>query len=591
MKATPLLAHFDRLVEAPDAVPRLRRFILDLAARGKLVEQDARDEPAECLLKQCELERAKAVKAGVVRKEKPPPILDDVPYPYPLPVGWIWTRLGSTGRIFNGDSVSESEKAELSKVADGYPFIATKDVGYGWQQLNYENGLRVPVGASALKVLRANSVLICAEGGSAGKKTGLTDRDICFGNKLFANEPWDGISASYLLALYQSSFFYKEFSSRMTGIIGGISRAEFVLLPVPIPPTEEQMRIVAKVNELMVLCDQLEAAQQERERRRDRLAAASLQRLNQPAADTTPEAQREHTRFHLNHLPRLTTRPEHIRAMRQTISNFAVHGWLVPQSPEESSAMDALDASRLRSVKDLESVKKTSELRKASDTGKPHTERMRSDVDGQFHLPSSWVWVNWECILASGSGSFKRGPFGSALTKAIFVKEGYKVYEQYCPINDDCSFARYYITPEKYEEMKGFAVKAKDFLISCSGVTLGRITQVPEAYEEGVINQALLRVRTERTLIDDDFFKKLFRSPYFQGKLFDNSTGTAIPNLKGVADLKAIPVPLPPLAEQHRIVAKVNALMALCDQLEAQLTTTQTDSRRLLEAVLETALI
>ena len=253
--------------------------------------------------------------------------------------------------------------------------------------------------------------------------------------------------------------------------------------------------------------------------------------------------------------------------------------------------MDALHASRLRNARDLNSDKKTSESRKASGTGKSDTERKRSDVDGQFHIPPSWVWVNWECILASGSGSFKRGPFGSALTKAIFVKEGYKVYEQYCPINDDCSFARYYITPEKYDEMKGFSVRPRDFLISCSGVTLGRITQVPDVYEEGIINQALLRVRTEPRLIDDDFFKKLFRSPYFQGKLFDNSTGTAIPNLKGVADLKAIPVPLPPLAEQHRIVAKVDELMALCDQLEAQLTITQTDSRRLLEAVLETALI
>jgi len=133
-------------------------------------------------------------------------------------------------------------------------------------------------------------------------------------------------------------------------------------------------------------------------------------------------------------------------------------------------------------------------------------------------------------------------------------------------------------------------VKAKDFLISCSGVTLGRITQVPDEYEEGIINQALLRVRIESKLISDSFFKMLFRSPYFQNQIFGNSTGMAIPNVKGVKELKAIPLPLPPLAEQHRIVAKVDELMALCDQMEDRLTTTATARRQLLEATLVEAL-
>src|SRR5262249_10230353 len=151
-------------------------------------------------------------------------------------------------------------------------------------------------------------------------------------------------------------------------------------------------------------------------------------------------------------------------------------------------------------------------------------------------LPQGWVWTTWESILSLDDGSFKRGPFGSALKKSIFVSSGYKVYEQYCPINDDCSYVRYYITPEKYEELKAFAVKARDFLISCSGVTLGRITQVPDDFEEGIINQALLRVRINNEIVNDQFFLKLFRSPYFQKQIFDNVTGSAIPNVKGVKD-------------------------------------------------------
>ncbi|NEZ63416.1 restriction endonuclease subunit S [Leptolyngbyaceae cyanobacterium CCMR0082] len=172
-------------------------------------------------------------------------------------------------------------------------------------------------------------------------------------------------------------------------------------------------------------------------------------------------------------------------------------------------------------------------------------------------LPDKWCWTTWESILAYDDRAFKRGPFGSALKKSIFVSSGYKVYEQYCPINDDCSYVRYCITPQKFEELKEFAVKAGDFLISCSGVSLGRITQVPQDFEEGVINQALLRVRLHNDVIDDQFFTWLFRSPIFQKQIFNNATGSAIPNVKGVKELKAMFVPIPPLEEQPVIVEKL----------------------------------
>jgi type I restriction enzyme S subunit len=173
---------------------------------------------------------------------------------------------------------------------------------------------------------------------------------------------------------------------------------------------------------------------------------------------------------------------------------------------------------------------------------------------------NEWDYGVWSDILNPGKDSFKRGPFGSSLKKDMFVDKGYKVYEQYCPINDDCSYARYYVTPEKFEEMRAFEVLESDFLISCSGVSLGRITQVPKNSEKGIINQALLRVRIDLKKYNDDFFKILFRSPAFQKAIFENSTGSAIPNLKGVKELKAMPVPLPDLEEQTEIVRRVEQL-------------------------------
>ena len=237
------------------------------------------------------------------------------------------------------------------------------------------------------------------------------------------------------------------------------------------------------------------------------------------------------------------------------------------------------------------------ELAKRRAAGKPSKDQqwktkykeLRVNVTELPSLPGEWEWVTWETVLAFGKDSFKRGPFGSALTKSIFVESGYKVYEQYCPINDDCSFARYFVTEEKFKEMESFAVRARDFLISCSGVTLGRITQVPDDFAQGIINQALLRVRLNKELIDDAFFKILFRSPYFQKQIFDNATGSAIPNVKGVNELKVIPLPLPPLQEQKEIVQEIERRMSVVKVMEEQLDATLLRTERLRQTLLTKA--
>ena len=197
MRAERLLAHFERVADAPDAIPRLRRFILDLAVRGKLVEQDPNDEPASELLKQFAIERRDRTDKGEIKKSKAPLAIDSPPFV--APHGWIWLPLGETGHIFTGNSINAATKEHLSKIMDGYPFIATKDVGFGFDTLNYDNGLKVDVKDNNFKVARSYAVFICAEGGSAGRKIGISDRPICFGNKLLANETWTSINPRFVL--------------------------------------------------------------------------------------------------------------------------------------------------------------------------------------------------------------------------------------------------------------------------------------------------------------------------------------------------------------------------------------------------------
>jgi type I restriction enzyme S subunit len=552
MNAKRLLAHYERIADAPDAVARLRRFILDLAVRGKLVPQDLKDEPASELLKRIAAEKARLVKAGEIRSPKPSARINDDELPIILPKNWAWLRLHEIG-VLSGGMTPSMNRADFW---DGdIVWLSPKDIKTD-EVSNSELKITAKgLSETRLETYRPRSLFMVARSGilkrifpvSINRVPAAANQDM----KVLV--PFLDGQERYLQIMFRglTDFILRELVKTGT-TVQSLKYAEFEQQPFPLPPLAEQHRIVAKVDELMALCDRLEAVRAEREATRDRLAAASLARFKVPDPDTF----QDDARFALDALPALTTRPDQIKQLRQTILNFAVCGRLVHHDPVE---------------------------------GEVTNDDMSEVIP--FNIPKSWKWVRWASILAPDKGSFRRGPFGSSLTKSIFVPSGYKVYEQYCPINDDCSFERYYITPQKYKELESFSVKAGDFLISCSGVTLGRITQVPKVFVEGVINQALLRVRIDRKKISDPFFKMLFRSPYFQAQIFANSTGMAIPNVKGVKELKAIPIPLPPLAEQHRIVAKVDELMALCNRLEASLTTTAATRRRLLDALLAEALI
>lgn len=557
MNPAHLLAHFDRISEAPDAIPRLRRFILDLAARGQLVEQKPRDEPATELLKRIQAKKERIAKTGAIRSEHLLPQVEICPYE--IPKGWEWTRLGNTGHIFNGNSVSESKKADLSKVTEGYPFIATKDVGYGRDTLAYENGIIVPFDAVGFKVAHAHAVLICAEGGSAGKKNGQTDRDICFGNKLYANEVWPGIHPRFILFLYQTSFFSTEFTARMTGIIGGIARSEFLMLPVPIPPESEQQRIVAKVDELMALCDRLQAVQTERESRRDRLMASALHRLNN---GTDPDGFRDHARFYFNHLPRLTTSSEHIQQLRQTILNLAIWGKLVTQDPNDEPASELLKRVQTEKMQLIES----------GDITKNEKLHIKAKPIPPDYCPSGWNWVRLRDVIWCYRGH--NPPKSDFVTSA---RPGYVRFIQITDFKTDSMAVYVPITRHLKMVYRGEIIMA-------AYRHVGKVSR----HVEGAFNVALCKVN-EIGPMNRDFIELLIGTDLVRGELLRASERGHIPSMHS-DHLLSLWVPIPPQLEQKRILEKYAELMALCDKLETQLTTTHTESRRLLEAVLHEAL-
>jgi len=558
MNAEKLLELYDSVADAPDAIHRLRRFVLDLAVRGKLVAQDPADEPASELFKTIASERNARVKSGQIRKGKQNDLVEAAPWGAPL--GWVWLPLGDTGNIFSGNSIDAVTRERLEKTNAGRPFIATKDVGYGLDPIAYDNGLLVSASDESFKIARAQSVLICAEGGSAGRKIGISDQEICFGNKLLANETWSVVLPRYTLFFYQSPSFYEQFARQMSGIIGGISINKFLQLPFPLPPLAEQHRIVAKVDELMSLLDGLEQARAGREVLRDQLTAATLHRLTESNPDDFHPA----AHFALQTLPHLTTRPDQIKTLRQTILNLAVRGKLVEQDPADEPAAELL--------------KRTATGRKGLVLGPDMTL-----VD--FTVPTNWQWTSLDRLIVEGpqNGLSPRPTNNLEAPKAITLT---------ATTSGKFNPTFYKHVDVTHAELDRFWLVPGDLLFQRGNtpeyVGMAAVYDGPE--RTYLFPDLIIRVRACSSVMVS-FLHLWCISPVCRSYLTKNATGAQKTMPKINQDvLKVMPIPLPPLAAQHRIVARVDALMALCDQLEAGLISTETTRSRLLDAILHSAL-
>lgn len=536
---------------------RLRALILDLAVRGKLVPQDARDEPASALLPRMAAERQKRIKSREINHSKAPTKLNGK-QPFELPSGWVWLPLGQTGNIFTGNSINASVRAELEANDDGRPFIATKDIGYGLDPIDYENGLIVSVDDGRFNVARPNSVFICAEGGSAGRKIAISDREISFGNKLIANELWAEIEPRFALYTYLSGFFFEFFSNEMTGIIGGISRAKFLALPFPLPPLAEQKRIVAKVDELMALCDALERASEGAMAAHQALVENLLATLttSTDAADLATDWARLEA-----HFDTLFTTDTSIYALNQAILSLAVQGKLVAQDPSDEPASELIKR-----------------ITKAKTSGNYKTRAVsRSDKNPiPTPTPIGWERVQVGDVLSIRTGfAFKSSTYSADGTLVFrvtnFDREG--IF--------DLSDSVYCPTDGIDEKLSGFLLEDRDILMVMVGGSIGKTTIVDNSILPALLNQNMWRIRS--------YGKELF-SPfeYLLVKCLNSKIEGLTQSTHGhlaMGNFGKRTVIIPPLAEQKRIVAKVDELMALCEQLKSRLADAAETQRHLADVI------
>ena len=263
------------------------------------------------------------------------------------------------------------------------------------------------------------------------------------------------------------------------------------------------------------------------------------------------------------------------KQLKNSILQWAIQGKLVPQDPNDEPASVLLEKirqekERLIKEKKIKRDKNASIIYRGEDNS--YYEKMlatgevkRIDEEIPFEIPVGWEWCRLNDLAL-----YRKGPFGSSLTKSMFVAkstQGIKVYEQKNAIQKDCTLGDYYISKEKFETMQSFVVKPNDIIVSCAG-TIGETYLLPSDAPVGIINQALMRV----TLFDLNMVE--YWQIYFAYMLLNEAqmkgSGSAIKNIPPFEYLKAVLVPIPPLSEQNRLVEKYNILLSLIGKYELE---------------------
>ncbi|BDX01283.1 type I restriction endonuclease EcoAI subunit S [Marinomonas pontica] len=545
-------------------IKKLRELILELAVRGKLVSQDPSDEPASVLLDLIAAEKAELVKQGKLKKPKKLPEISEDEKPFELPEGWEWARLDSVYDVRDGTHDSPKN------IPEGIPLITSKNLSSG--TLNFDDVKYISL-EDHKKIIERSKVdkydILFAMIGSIGNPV-IVDTDIDFSIKNVALFKYIDLklSSPVFLQLYLEKMSAELRREASGGVQKFVSLGKLRNCPISLPPLNEQHRIVAKVDELMALCDLLE---QQTESSLD-----DHQTLVQTLLDTllqSPDAEElEQNWQRLSaHFDLLFTTEQSIDQLKQTILQLAVMGKLVPQDPNDEPASELLKriAAEKEELVKQKKIKKQKPLPPISDDEKP------------FQLPKGWEWARVNDIaMFTTSGSRDWAKYYSE-SGALFVTMGNLSKSSYQLRLDNLR----YVNPPQNSEGARTRLEAYDLLISITG-EVGNLGLIPEGFGEAYINQhtCLLRFMPEAR---NRYFPEFMCSQL--AKIQFNAPQRGIKNSFRLGDVGEMLVSLPPITEQHRIVAKVDQLMVLCDQLKAKLADSKTTQLNLTDALVAQA--
>ena len=515
---------------------QLRKSILQLAIQGKLVPQDPNDEPASVLLERIRAEKQRLIKEGKIKKDKndsvifkgddnrhyekvgnnTPVCIDDEISEFDLPDSWVLCRFSFIAEIFTGNSINETEKQKkYTGLTNGYNYIGTKDVSFD-HTVNYNNGVKIPFEQSNFRIAHKFTPLLCIEGGSAGRKIGILQEDVCFGNKLCAFESF-GVDPKYIYYFLQSPSFTKVFKEKTTGIIGGVSVNTLKHLLFAVPPLTEQARIVAEIEKFEPLITEYD-------------------KLEQQATKLDDEIYDK---------------------LKKTILQYAIQGKLVPQDPNDEPASVLLE--RIRAEKKAKLGKKyvDSYIYKGDDNC--YYEHIAGRVQDElvevpFDMPDTWEWCRLKTILnLLTDGTHSTPKYTTNGIPFISVKD---LSSGKISFNN----TKFISQAEHLELSKRCHPCKGDILITKVGTT--GIPVLVDTDKEFSLFVSVALLKFNYALINTEYLLYLLKSSLVQLQAAENTRGVGNKNWV-LSDIEKTLVVIPPLSEQKRIVAKINEIFAM----------------------------
>ncbi|MBV5285799.1 MAG: restriction endonuclease subunit S [Methyloversatilis discipulorum] len=519
-----LTGNLPLIADAPEGIRTLRGLILELAVRGKLVPQDAKDEPAEALLERIALEKARVSPGRGGKRQQSTRSATTEDQPFVLPAGWVWTRLGEIALINPRNAADDSTVVSFVPMA----MIGTRFEGTHEQELRtwaevkqgFTHFAEDDVGVAKITPCFENSKACVFSGLSNGIGAGTTELHIV---RPIAST----LAPRYVLAYLKAPIFLHVGESRMTGTAGQKRLPKDFLEqnPFPLPPLAEQHRIVAKVDELMALCDRLEAEQKDAEAVHARLVDALLAALTRStdAADFAANWQRLAA-----HFDTLFTTEASINVLKLALIQLAYAG-----------ALTHLKASTWPAAR-LADVTLTI-----------------ADIDHKMprSVPQGIIFLSAKDLKDDGTLDFSH-------PKYISQDDFDRLSRRICPRRGDIIYSRI-------------------------GARLGKARLV-EVDTKFLVSYSCCVIRPDTRIVNVHYLVRFLDSKLALNQAHLGKQSIGVPDL-GLGVIKQFLMPLPPLAEQHRIVAKVDELMALCDRLKADLAFARENRARLADALVHTA--
>ncbi len=518
---------FDQFADAPNAVAKMRELVLELAVQGKLVDRKKSDGNALQLL--AEISRERDTRAALLRTPKEPASDANGEHAFQIPPTWLWTQLGNIAlQIQYGYTASadhSSTEVRMLRITD----IQNNRVN--WPTVP---GCQITKAEAEKYLLIPNDILIARTGGTIGKSFIIPDAPVrsVFASYLIRVTPPRAMEARFLKIFLETPLYWKQLQTMSAGTgQPNVNGQALGRLELSLPPLAEQKRIVAKVDELMALCDLLEAQQQQRDEQSSALARASLARF---AEAPTPA--------NLNLLFNKSYSIPPVE-LRKAILAMAVQGKLVPQDSKDEPASSILSATRSL-FEQLVAAKKLS-------APKPLPSIKNDELP--FTLPHGWAWCRFGQLMriSSGDGLISKDMNDGPIP--VYGGNGVTGYHD------------------------AHNVSKRTLVIGRVGFYCGSIHVTPE---KAWITDNAFNTTFDEKHVDLEFLCWLLKATDLRAR--DNAT--AQPVISGGKVYPTI-LALPPLAEQRRIVAKVDQLMALVDQLETQLAASRSSAKNLLDAL------